>query len=254
MKRLIRIFINHIPRKWIQPVARWMMPLVGIFYRGHKVQCPVCRHSYRKFLPYGYVHPRENALCPHCLSLERHRLLWVYLKNETDFFHTHYRLLHIAPERCFIRHFKKLLGDDYFTADLESPWAKIKMDVQHIPFDENAFDIIFCNHLLEHVADDRQAMREMFRVLRPGGWGIMLSPVTVGKKETCEDPSITTPQARLKAYGQSDHQREYGEDYTDRLAEAGFHVQTVDYAKNLPEQDVRTFGLRSEPIFVVRKN
>ena len=229
------------------------MPLVGIFYRGHTVQCPVCRHSYRKFLPYGYVRPRENALCPHCLSLERHRLLWLYLKNETDFFHTRYRVLHIAPEQCFIRHFKKLQGNDYVTADLESPWAKIKMDVQHIPFGENTFDVIFCNHLLEHVADDRLAMREMFRVLRPGGWGIMLSPVTMGKKETFEDPSITTPQGRFEAYGQSDHLREYGEDYAGRLAEAGFRVQAVDYVKMLPEQEARTYGLRAEMIYVVSR-
>jgi hypothetical protein len=254
LKNLIRILLNHVPRKWAQPVARLAMPVVGVFYAGKNVQCPICRHSYRKFLPYGYVHSRENALCPHCLSLERHRLLWLYLQNQTDFFNRPYRLLHIAPERCFIPHFKKLLGDGYFTADLESPWAKIKMDVQHIPFGENEFDIIFCNHLLEHVTDDRLAMREIFRVLRPGGWGIMLSPVTMGKKETFEDPSITTPQARLKVYGQSDHLREYGEDYPDRLAEAGFKVQTIDYVKALPEADAQTYGLRSEMIYVVRKD
>ncbi|MDR2814181.1 MAG: methyltransferase domain-containing protein [Prevotellaceae bacterium] len=204
-------------------------------------------------MPYGYVHSRENALCPSCLSLERHRLMWLYLKNKTDFFSKRYRLLHIAPERCFIRSFKKLLGDEYVTADLESPWATIKMDVQNIPCGENEFDVIFCNHLLEHVADDRQAMREMFRVLRPGGWGIMLSPVTAGKKETYEDPSITSPKERLKAYGQSDHLREYGEDYPNRLAEAGFKVQTVDYAKELPETEVCASGLRSEKIYVVKK-
>jgi SAM-dependent methyltransferase len=253
IKSLIRILINHIPRRWIQPVVGYIMPVAGLFYAGRRVQCPVCRHAYRKFMPYGYVHSRENALCPHCLSLERHRLMWLYLQNETGFFHHPCRLLHIAPEKCFLKPFSRLLGNDYLTADLESPWAKVKMDVQHIPFGENEFDVIFCNHLLEHVTDDRQAMREMFRVLRPGGWGILLSPVTVGKKETYEDPSITTPQARLKAYGQSDHLREYGEDYVRRLAEAGFKVQAIDYAKILPVQDVLAFGLRPEMIYVVRK-
>jgi SAM-dependent methyltransferase len=205
-------------------------------------------------MPYGYVRSRENALCPHCLSLERHRLMWLYLKNETAFFTAPHRLLHIAPERCFIKPFKKLSGNDYVTADLESPWAKIKMDVQHIPFGENEFDIIFCNHLLEHVADDRRAMREIFRVLRPGGWGILLSPVTKGKKKTFEDPAITSPEERLKAFGQRDHLREYGEDYPGRLAEAGFKVQTIDYAKCLPQQDVQTFGLRSENIYLAVKS
>jgi SAM-dependent methyltransferase len=253
MKTVIRILINHIPRKWLQSIARFIMPIVGIFYAGCKVQCPICGHSYRKFMPYGYVHPRENALCPNCLSLERHRLMWLYLINETAFFDKCPRLLHIAPEVCFIIHFKKLLGKNYITADIESPWAKMKMDVHDIPFGENEFDIIFCNHLLEHVKDDRLAMREMFRVLRPGGWGIMLSPVALGEKETYEDPAITSPKERLKAYGQSDHVRKYGKDYIDRLVEAGFEVQIIDYVKSLPEKNVRIFGLRSEIIYLVRK-
>lgn len=254
MKTVIRILINHVPRKWLQAVVDVIMPIVGIFYAGRKVQCPICRHSYRKFMSYGYVHPRENALCPNCLSLERHRLMWLYLINETAFFDKRFRLLHMAPERCFIPHFKKWLGKNYITADIESPWAKIKMDVQHIPFGENEFDVIFCNHLLEHVKDDRLAMRELFRVLRPEGWGIMLSPVTLGEKETCEDPAITSPKERLKAYGQSDHLRKYGEDYVDRLVEAGFKVQAVDYMKSLSEKDAGTFGLRSEIIYLVKKH
>lgn len=130
-----------------------------------------------KFMPYGYVNSRENALCPHCLALERHRLMWLYLQNETDFFEAPARVLHIAPEYCFLKRFGRLPQLDYVTADLESPLAKVKMDVQRIPFPDGEFDVIFCNHILEHVDDDRQAMRELFRVMRPGGWGIMLSPV-----------------------------------------------------------------------------
>lgn len=152
-----------------------------------------------------------------------------------------------------MKRFGKTLGDNYITADLESPLAKVKMDVQDIPFGDNEFDVIFCNHILEHVEDDRRAMREMYRVMRPGGWGIMLSPVTPGKQATYEDSSITSPEGRAAAFGQHDHMREYGEDYIDRLAEAGFEVEAVDYASVLPPEHVARYGLRNEIIYLVRK-
>lgn len=245
--------LNTFPRKYIQRVAHVLLPVVGLAYLGHKVQCPICRRHFRKFMPYGYVRSRENALCPSCLALERHRLMWLFLVRETDFFKTSPRLLHIAPERCFIKRFEKLLGDNYITADLDSPLAKIKMDIQAIPFGDDEFDVIFCNHILEHVENDRLAMREMFRVMRPGGWGIMLSPVTHGKAITYEDQAITTPEGRAAAFGQRDHVREYGEDYVCRLAEEGFDVQMIDYINCLDSKEIALYGLRAETVYLVRK-
>lgn len=253
MKGIIRYVLNHVPRRHIQRVVHLVMPVVGVAYAGRGVECPVCGARLRKFLPYGYVQSRENALCPRCLTLERHRLMWLYLSRETDFFTTRPRLLHIAPERCFIKRFGRALGENYITADLESPLAKVKMDVQAIPFGDGEFDAIFCNHILEHVDDDRLAMREMYRVMRPGGWGIMLSPVTRGKAQTYEDPTITTPEGRATAFGQPDHVREYGEDYADRLAEVGFRVEQLEYMDALTQEEARRHGLRRETIYVVRK-
>ena len=253
MKRVIRYVLNHVPRRYIQRVVHFVTPVMGLAYAGRGVECPVCGHHYRKFLPYGYAISRENALCPWCLTLERHRLLWLYLCNETDFFESHPRVLHVAPERCFIQRFERVLGDNYVTADLESPLAKVKMDIQAIPFGADEFDVIFCNHILEHVEDDRKAMREMFRVMRPGGWGILLSPVNYAREHTYEDASIVTPEARLAAFGQPDHVRDYGRDYADRLLEAGFDVEEIDYVKYLKPEDVARFGLRSEIIYLVRK-
>lgn len=204
-------------------------------------------------MPYGYGEPRENALCPWCLALERHRLMWLYLQRETDFFNSKPRLLHIAPEHSFIKRFERLLGDNYVTADLESPLAKVKMDIQAIPFGDEEFDVIFCNHILEHVEDDRLAMREMHRVMRSGGWGIMLSPVTKGLKTTYEDSTITTPEGRAEAFGQHDHVREYGEDYADRLAEEGFEVDSIAYAEQLPPEEVEKYAVTNEVIYLVRK-
>ena len=205
MKRLIRFVLRHVPRRYIQRVVHLCTPVLGLAYAGRGVECPVCGAHYRRFMPYGYVNPRGNALCPRCLALERHRLMWLYLKNETDFFETPARLLHVAPERCFLKRFEKLPALDYVTADLESPLAKVKMDIQRIPFPDGEFDVIFCNHILEHVDDDRRAMREMYRVMRPGGWGIMLSPVNMERETVDHRPRgagaafrTERPSARLR--------------------------------------------------------
>ena len=254
MKRAIRYVLNHVPRRHIQRVVHWVTPVLGMAYAGRGVECPVCGARYRRFLPYGYVISRANALCPRCLALERHRLMWLYLVRETDFFTARPRVLHVAPEHCFIRRFERLLGDRYVTADLESPLAKVKMDIQHIPFPEESFDVIFCNHILEHVEDDRLALREMYRVMRPGGWGILLSPVNYDRAVTYEDPSITDEAGRQRAFGQKDHVRDYGRDYPDRLAEAGFAVESIDYAATLTPEEVARYALRHEIVYLVRKH
>ena len=253
MKKFIRLVLNSVPRRYVQRVVHLVTPVAGLAYAGRRVECPVCGRRYRRFMPYGYGTVRDNALCPGCLALERHRLFWLFLVNETDFFTAHPRLLHIAPERCFIKRFQRLLGDDYITADLESPLAKVKMDIQRMPFGDGEFDVIFCNHILEHVDDDRLAMREMYRVMKPGGWGIALSPVTPGLAATREDASITTPEGRAAAFGQHDHVREYGADYPDRLAEAGFIVEAIDYIRSFSPGQIARYGLKGEVIYLVRK-
>ena len=212
------------------------------------MQCPVCGSGFRKFLPYGRV-SRANALCPSCLSLERHRLLWLYLQRETDFFEEPKKMLHIAPEHCFIDRFKSLKHLDYITADLESPLAEVKMDIHDIPFEENTFDLIFCNHVLEHVEDDIQAMREMFRVLKPNGWAILQIPIFHPQpEETQEDRSITDPNEREQVYGQSDHVRLYGKDYPNRIESAGFKPIQEKFAMKLPENEVQTYAVSADEI------
>ena len=257
MKRLIRFCLNHIPRPVLQRIAGWAVPVVGLLYRGRGVECPVCGSHYRRFLPYGYVSSRPNALCPHCLSLERHRLLWLYLTRETDLLERFPRTLHIAPEVCIMRHLKPHFAahpGQYLTADLESPLADLHFDVQQIPLADDSVEVILCNHLLEHVADDRKALRELQRILRPGGWGILLSPVEKDYEKTFEDDSITDPDERTRIFGQYDHRRIYGADYTDRLREAGFDAVEIDYAAALTDDERRRFSLPEDPIYVVYKH
>ena len=254
MKKIIQFFLNNVPRKYLQLFAQFATRVTSIFYIGNKVECNVCKKHYRKFLPYGYVDARENALCPNCLSLERHRLMQLYLQNKTTFYTSNPKVLHVAPEFCFIKRFEKLLGDRYITADLESPLAKVKMDVQNIPFPDNSFDIVFCNHIMEHVESDLKALQELFRVLKPEGWGIIQSPINYNRETTYENAEIVTPEERTKHFGQHDHLREFGADYAQRIAKAGFKVIEEHYIDELAPTKVKRNALPAkEIIYLVKK-
>lgn len=258
MKRLIRFILNAIPRPVLQRMASWAVPLLGLLYVGRGRECPVCGTKRRKFLPYGYVVSRDNALCTNCLSLERHRLLWLWLQRESDLFEKRPRLLHVAPEVCLMRHLRrayKVGGNavDYVTADLESPLADLHFDIQLIPLADESFDVIFCNHIMEHVEDDRRAMRELYRVMRRGGWGVILSPVELSRATTFEDDSITDEAERTRIFGQYDHRRVYGRDYADRLRGVGFEVEDLDYAASLSDDERARYALPADHLYIVRK-
>lgn len=219
---------------------------------GTAVKCPVCEHSYSKFLPYGRI-ARPNALCPNCLALERHRLMWIFLREKTNFFTASLRVLHIAPEHCFIERFEALKNLDYITADIESPLAKVKMDVHDIPFPDNSFDVVFCNHVLEHVTDDLKACSEFNRVLKPTGWGILQSPV-YNLEKTLEDNTITDATERERIFGQRDHVRKYGKDYASRLRHSGIKIEENHFVKELEASLILKYALPiNETIFVCRK-
>lgn len=254
MKFLISFFLRKIPRKYLQLFSHVALRVIAVFYRGNKVECPVCESQFRKFLPYGRK-SRSNALCPKCLALERHRLIWLYLKRKTDFFTKEARMLHVAPELCFMSRFDALENLEYITGDIESPLAKVKMDIHEIPFEDNYFDIIFCNHVLEHVDDDKKALSEMRRVLKPGGWAILQVPFFYPlPKITYEDKNIINPQDREKAFGQDDHVRMYGEDYGARLAESGFQVVEERLIDELSTEEKTRYALpEKEVIYKVVK-
>lgn len=244
MKKLIAWVIRYVPRKYLQRISGPGLKVAGWFLRGNAVTCPVCSAGFRQFLPYGRLKPRANALCPNCLSLERHRLIWLYLREKTSFFETRQSVLHIAPEACFISRFEKIHGDLYITADLESPLAKVKADIHHMPFPDNTFDVVLCNHVLEHVDDDIVAMREISRVLKPGGFAILqvpfFSPVP---DETVSDPTISDRAAREKLFGQDDHVRRYGKDYPKRIAHGGLQPVEDDFVNTLSNEQRVRYGL-----------
>ena len=259
MKRLIKYILNTIPRPWLQRIAGWAVPIMGLLYVGRGKECPVCGCRRRKFLPYGYVEQRENALCPNCLALERHRLLWLWLIRESDLGRGAVALpqmLHIAPEVALMNRLRKMYAptpERYVTADLESPLADMHFDIQQIPLEDGCKDVVIANHIMEHVEDDSKALSELYRILRRGGWGVILSPIDENRDTTFEDDSITDPEERTRIFGQYDHRRIYGRDYAKRLEQAGFEVYVIDYKNELSKSEQELYALTDEKLYIVRK-
>lgn len=254
MKSLFKKIINLFPRTWLIRMSIWARPVLVYIYKGDRYTDPIDGRSYREFLPYGYEKQRQNVLSPGTLSLERHRLMWLYLKNETGFFKDQLKVLHMAPEQSFYKRFRKLQNLNYVTCDLNSPIADVKADIQNLPFEDNSFDVIFCNHVLEHVADDKKALSELYRVMKPGGWGIFQVPIRYQLDKTFEDPTITDKKERIEKFGQYDHVRVYGMDYYGTLKSAGFEVEKVILSNKLSDEEIKRFALEKNEILpVVRK-
>ena len=251
MKKLFKFFLNAIPRPLLIRLSYVIRPIFALFLRGSRHKDPIDGKGFRKFLPYGYVTQRENILSPSTLSLERHRLLWLWLERETDFFTKASKVLHFAPEQAFYKRFRKLKHLDYTTTDLNSPLADVKADICKLPFGENQYDIIFCNHVLEHIPDDTKAMQELYRVLKPGGMAILQIPQELDRDVTFEDNSITDPIERAKIYGQYAHVRVYGRDYFDKPRSIGFTVDEVDYTTTLSPDEVDLYRLAQGEILPV---
>ena len=251
--KIFKSILNTIPRPWLIKVSYTVRPLIAFWLKGNTYIDPIDEKSFRKFLPYGYGKQRKNALSPSTLSLERHRLMWLFLKNDTTFFtsKTKLKVLHIAPEQCFLDIFKKQQNLTYTTSDLESPIADVKADICDLPFKDNSFDVVFCNHVLEHITDDKKAMQELFRVMKKGGFGIFQIPQDMSREKTFEDNSIIDKKERTEIFGQYDHVRVYGKDYFNKLRSVGFKVDEIDYTKKITTEKLERFCLMKNEILPV---
>jgi SAM-dependent methyltransferase len=256
MKKLYKFLLNKLPRPLLIRLSYPFKMVAPILYKGNAVECPVCERSFSKFLSYGSeVAHRENVLCPYDLTLERHRLMWLYLKDHSDFFKAEkLAVLHIAPEQCFHGRFKTQGNLNYLTGDLVSPIADLHFDLHQIPLENDRFDVVFCNHVLEHVEDALQCMRELHRVMKPGAWGIMQVPQDFTRETTFEDPSITSPEDREKFYWQKDHVRLFGRDYPEWLKRAGFSVQEFKPTDHYDVTLIQRMRLQEgEILYIVKK-
>lgn len=214
--------------------------------------CPVCERWADAFLPFGRI-PRVNAKCPHCGSLERHRLAWLFLQRKSDLLRPRgqkTRLLHIGPEPCLAANFREQPHILYVSADLRGGrQAMVRMDITRIGCRDASMDAVVCSHVLEHVLDDRKAISELYRVLRPHGWALIMVPITVAK--TYEDPSLRDPEARTAAFGQPSHVRRYGEDFPERLTSEKFRVNCYDPDRIADRREARKMALlRSDRLYL----
>ncbi|MAS29546.1 MAG: SAM-dependent methyltransferase [Flavobacteriaceae bacterium] len=252
----MNFILNLIPRKHLIRISILLRPLLKVYFKGSKFTDPIDNSKYRIFLPYGYgENIRKNALCPGTLSLERHRLLWLFLERNTTFFNDKLKILHIAPEQPFYKKFKSIKNWDYITCDLNSPLADIKADICNLPFKKFEFDLIICNHVLEHINDDLKAIREIYRVLKKNGVAILQVPIDESLSKTFEDKTIIDPKKKSELFGQYDHVRKYGKDYYDRLKSVGFKVKKIDIQKKLSEEEIKKYCLpKYEKIPFVIKN
>ena len=275
MKSVFKFILNTLPRPILIRLSIVVRPILAFLLKGSRFTDPIDGKSFRMFLPYGYGNQRNNVLSPSTLSLERHRLLWLYLQNETDVFQSELvadspvtknkriklrkdaetssalKVLHFAPEQEFYKRFKKQTNIDYTTTDLLSPLADVKADICNLPFEDNTYDIIFCNHVLEHIPDDTKAMQELYRVLKPGGMGIFQIPQDLSRATTFSDDTIVDQKERAKIFGQYDHVRVYGRDYFDKLRSIGFKVVEEDYTSKIASELVEKYCLAKGEIIPV---
>ncbi|MDT0649725.1 class I SAM-dependent methyltransferase [Autumnicola edwardsiae] len=251
MKKVFKFFLNTIPRPLLIRFSYFIRPALRTALRGNRYTDPIDGRSFSRFLPYGYGKQRENVLSPSTLSLERHRLLWLYLERKTSFFTEKLKVLHFAPEQAFYSRFRKLANIDYTTTDLNSPLADVKADINNLPFEDNAYDFILCNHVLEHIPDDTQAMKELYRVLKSGGTAILQIPQDLSRKTTFEDDSITDKKERARIFGQYDHVRIYGRDYFDKLRSMGFKVEEVNMTSELSASEIDKYRLAKGEVIPV---
>ena len=281
MKKIFKFILNTIPRPILIRLSIVVRPILAFLLKGNRFTDPIDGKSFKMFLPYGYGNQRNNVLSPSTLSLERHRLLWLYLQNETDFFNSELvseskqinsestisnnkriilrdteigsalKVLHFAPEQEFYKRFKKQKNIEYTTTDLLSPLADVKSDICNLPFQDNHYDVILCNHVLEHIPNDTKAMQELYRVLKPGGMAILQIPQDLSRAITFSDNSIVDQKERAKIFGQYDHVRVYGRDYFNKLRSIGFKVVEEDYTSKITPELVTKYCLAKGEIIPV---
>jgi SAM-dependent methyltransferase len=244
---------------------------LAVKYIGNKYYCPYCDNTFRKMLPGGHSYPvltekqiigggyRKNLVCPRCFSIDRDRLIYLFFKEKTVIFSSPMTLLHIAPEGCLRSLLMRLpninykAGVKYYEGYYYDRKVRI-MDLTSLPFDNELFDVVICNHVLEHVQDDKKALDEIYRVLKPGGWAILQVPISKILSSTYEDPEVKSPQERIDAYGQFDHVRIYGQDYTSRLEKHGFTVKSFSPYIESKIQNIDIYALNpEEDLFVAYK-
>ncbi len=251
LKKVWPAFKGITPRRCHEPMRALSRRLVSLLSAGSSFECPICKGRFRELWPWGRT--KDLVQCPGCASQDRERAIYLFLKKRTDVFRDNLKVLHLAPEWSLSRVLKGLSNLDYVSADIAKPFAMEKIDIAHIPHSDCSFHVIICCHVLEHIPDDRKAMSEMYRVLRPGGWALTTVPIR-DDDTTYEDPAIASREDRLKAFGEASHVRWYGRDFKDRLEHVGFFVDLFQFGEVFSDHEARIHALITrDDIYVCSK-
>lgn len=261
-------FKNYIPFWLGKKLRGGIQKFLGFYYKGELFYCPYCNNSFRKFLPGGFTFPvlyekqivgggyRENLICPRCFSKDRDRLIYLFFKEKTTVFKEKQRMFHVAPEGCLrtlLTSFPKIEyvpGVKYLEGYYYDRITNL-VDITELPYNDDSFDSVICSHVLEHIRDDKKAIKELFRVLKPGGFAILQVPVSKILQVTLENPAIVSPEEREKVYGQFDHVRIYGHDFKARIESAGFTVKLFNPVREKWYNDIEKYALNPEEDLIV---
>jgi SAM-dependent methyltransferase len=235
----------------VLPIYLWFRSLK---YLGNKTYCPCCNGSFSKFLEVGPK--REPMLCPRCRSNDRDRFFWFYLDKYPNTLQPGMKLLHVSPETIYYKRFNQIPGVDYVAGDKfilqfgsTYPKGTVYLDITDMPeYADNTFDFIFCSHVLEYIKEDHKALRELYRVLKPGGKAIISVPIRFGNYKTLEDPTVTDPKEQEKLYGDTGHLRYYGEDYFERVEAAGFKTEFTPVADFISQEMIQKAVIKPKDV------
>lgn len=232
-----------------------ILAIRAVPFLGLRHVCPCCGWHLRAFTRGGFsLRTRKNGYCPRCNAKARHRRLWIFLQEETNLFEDRLRVFHVSPKYAVSRRLSRLSNLEYIAGDIANrPNATVRMDLTAVPLGTGSIDAVICVHVLEHITDDKAAINEMHRILRPGGWALISVPIRLDRP-TYEDATIVTAAEREAAFGETTHVRYYGFDLIDRLRAAGFDVAL--YEASAVDDDVKSrYGLLDdENIFLSRKS
>jgi len=264
-------FKNYIPFWLGKKLRGGMQKFLGFYYKGNMFYCPYCKNSFRKFLPGVFNFPvlyekqvvgggyRENLICPRCYSKDRDRLFYLFLKDKTTIFKEEQKIFHVAPEGCLrtlltsLPNIECTAGVKYLEGYYYDRMTNL-VDITELPYEDDFFDAVICSHVLEHIPDDKKAIKEVFRVLKPGGFAILHVPISKILQITFEDSSIDSPEEREIAFGQFDHVRIYGQDFKTRVENVGFTLRLFNPYKEKWYDDIEKYALNpEEDLFVAYK-
>jgi SAM-dependent methyltransferase len=232
---------------------------------NYKKYCVLCKNEFTEFLINGKDFPilkllcvvgagRRRSRCPFCRSKDRERLVYLFLKEKTTVFTSRkkQRILHIAPEPALGKILKNQKNIEYVSGDLNPKKAENIINIEHMPYKNNTFELIICNHVLEHVTNDYIAMLELFRILKINGTAILQVPYAKKLKFTIEDKNLVLSRDRETYFGQKDHLRIYSlYSYASKLRKVGFVVKKINFTKYLAKKVINRTALNSEEILII---